>query len=145
MADPDLAMFSEQDVEAARRLKQLRDAGVPEQGMLEIGRVLGMTMSQLAAATRGVIVDAFVEAGDNERDVGLRLAAAARELRPHVVHALEYTFDLHLREQIRSDIISRADLASGTIGAQEVTAALRRPGGLHPPRRAAAAGGARAG
>ncbi len=92
--------------------------------MLEIARVLGMTMSQLAAATRGMIVDAYVEAGDNERDVGLRLAAAARELRPHVAQALEYTFDLHLREQVRSDVISRADLASGATGAQEVTAAF---------------------
>jgi len=124
VAEPDVAIFSEQDLEAARRLKQLRDAGLPEQGMLEIARVLGMTMSQLAAATRGMIVDAYVEAGDNERDVGLRLAAAARELRPHVAQALEYTFDLHLREQVRSDVISRADLASGATGAQEVTAAF---------------------
>lgn len=124
VAEPDLAIFSEQDLEAARRLKKLRDAGLPEQGMLEIARVLGMTMSQLAAATRGMIVDAYVEAGDNERDVGLRLAAAARELRPHVAQALEYTFDLHLREQVRSDVISRADLASGATGAQEVTAAF---------------------
>jgi len=124
VAEPDVAIFSEQDLEAARRLKKLRDAGLPEQGMLEIARVLGMTMSQLAAATRGMIVDAYVEAGDNERDVGLRLAAAARELRPHVAQALEYTFDLHLREQVRSDVISRADLASGATGAQEVTAAF---------------------
>jgi adenylate cyclase len=124
VAEPDVAVFSEQDLEAALRLKALRDAGLPEQGMLEVARVLGMTMSQLAAATRGIIVDAYVEAGDNERDVGLRLAAAARELRPHVAQALEYTLDLHLREQIRSDVISRAELASGVRGAQEVTAAF---------------------
>jgi adenylate cyclase len=122
VAEPDSQVFSEQDLQAAVRLRELREAGLPEDGMLEIARVLGMTMSQLAAATRGMIVEAFIDAGANERDVALRLAGAARELRPHIAQALEYTLDLHLREQIRSDVLSRTELASGATGTQEVTA-----------------------
>lgn len=122
VAEPDSQTFSEEDLAAAVRLRELREAGLPEEGMLEIARVLGMTMSQLAAATRGMIVEAFIDAGASERDVALRLASAARELRPHVAKALEYTLDLHLREQIRSDVLSRTELASGATGTQEVTA-----------------------
>ena len=122
VAEPDSQTFSEEDLAAAVRLRELREAGLPEEGMLEIARVLGMTMSQLAAATRGMIVEAFIDAGASERDVALRLATAARELRPHVAKALEYTLDLHLREQIRSDVLSRTELASGATGTQEVTA-----------------------
>jgi adenylate cyclase len=119
--DSDEKAFGEEDVEAATRLKALRDSGLPEDGIDEIARVFGVAMSQLAAANRSLIGEALVKPGDTERDVGLRFADAARELGPLVGATLEYAFKLHLREQIRHDVIGRAELQAGAPGTQEVS------------------------
>ena len=58
------AAFTDRDLEAARRVAALRAGGLPEEGILEVSRVLGMTMSQLAAATRGLVAEAFVRPGE---------------------------------------------------------------------------------
>src|SRR5262245_3529957 len=50
LVDDDEPGYGEEDLEAARRLQGLREAGVPDDGILEIGRLLGMSMSQMAAA-----------------------------------------------------------------------------------------------
>jgi adenylate cyclase len=120
--DPDEKAFGEEDVQAAQRLRALRDSGLPEEGMNEIARVLGVAMSQVAAANRSLIAEALVQPGDTERDVGLRFAEAARELGPLVGEALEYTFNLHLREQTRHDVIGRTQLRAGAPGTQEISA-----------------------
>jgi adenylate cyclase len=120
--DPDEKAFGDDDVQAALRLRALRDAGLPEDGMNEIARVLGVAMSQVAAANRSLIAETMVKPGDTERDVGLRFAEAARRLGPLVGEALEYAFNLHLREQIRHDVIGRAQLRAGAPGTQEVSA-----------------------
>ena len=79
-ADDDAAVYSERDVEAAERVRELRDAGVPDDGILEVGRLLGMTMSQLAAANRRLVADTFMRAGDTEYEV----ADALRRGRPGI-------------------------------------------------------------
>ena len=45
--------------------------------MLQVSRVIGMTMSQLAAANRGLGLRVFAEEGDSELEVGKRFAAIA--------------------------------------------------------------------
>ena len=46
--------------------------------MLEVARLLGMTMSQLAAANRRLIADAFMREGDTEYDVAAPLRRGRR-------------------------------------------------------------------
>jgi adenylate cyclase len=119
--DPRERAFTEEDVESARRTKAFRDAGLPEEGMLEVSRVVGMAMGQIAAANRDLIGDAFLEPGDTELDVGLRYAEAARSLAPMLGATLQYVLNLHLREQIRREVIGRAELAEGRLpGAADV-------------------------
>jgi adenylate cyclase len=108
-------------VEAAKRLLAIREAGLPVEGIQEIARVLGVSMSQVAAATRGLIAETMVHPGDTERDVGLRFAEAARHLRPLLGDAIVYAYTLHLREQIRNDVIGRAELTEGAPGTAEVS------------------------
>ncbi len=103
LAEPIEAAFSEVDLEAAKRIAALREGGLPDEGMLEIARVLGMTMSQLAAANRRLIADALLRDGDTEHDVAMRFAEAAREFSPLIAESLGYVLNLHLREQIRHD------------------------------------------
>ena len=40
--DPDEPRGTEADLEAARRMKAFRDAGLPEEGMLQVARTIGM-------------------------------------------------------------------------------------------------------
>jgi adenylate cyclase len=125
LSEEDAPAYTGRDVEAAERVQTLRDAGVPDEGVLEVARLLGMTMSQLAAANRRVIADAFMEKGDTEYDVAKRFAEAARAFIPLIGDSLEYVFSLHLREQIRHDAFDLAELSSGrAAAADEVTVAF---------------------
>jgi adenylate cyclase len=122
LAAEDEAAYTEQDVEAAKRVKMLLDAGLPEDGVLEVARLLGMTMSQLAAANRRLIAEAFIAEGDAEDEVANRFAAAAEALMPQVADSLAYVLRLHLREQIRHDAFELSDLAAGRLPAGDEVA-----------------------
>ncbi len=122
---PDEPALTELDLEAARRMKAFRDAGITEEGILEVSRVIGMSMSQVAAAIRRLIGESFIHPGDTERDVALRFAAAGEALNPMLGATLEYVFTRHLREQVRQDVIGRAEIEAGELaGSAEVTVAF---------------------
>jgi adenylate cyclase len=122
LVDDDEPAFGEQDVDAARRIAVLRDAGVPDDGILEVGRLLGMTMSQLAAANRRLIAEAFVEEGDTEYEIAKRFELAAEAFSPLIVESLGYALNLHLVEQIRHD--AGITTGGGPVSTQEVTVAF---------------------
>lgn len=117
----DERVFNEQDVEAARRLRAFLEAGLPEDGVFEVTRVVGMGMAQIAAATRELIAEALLRPGDTERDVGRRYAEAARSLGPMIGPLLEHVFYLHQREQVRSEVVGAAEREAGSLpGSAEV-------------------------
>ena len=116
--------FNERDLEAAQRVAALRAGGLPEEGILEVSRVLGMTMSQLAAATRGLVADAFVRPGGDEYEIAGRLRQAGEVFAPMLGDALSYLFDVHLREQIRHDAVAAPEAARGPVGGQPATVAF---------------------
>ena len=118
-AGDDAAVYTERDVEAAERVRELRDAGVPEDGILEVARLLGMTMSQLAAANRRLVADTFLQEGDTEYEVATRFAEAARAFMPLIADLMPYALGLHLREQIRHDAFGQAELSSGRAAARD--------------------------
>lgn len=114
--------FTDQDLEGVRRLKAFLDAGLPEEGIIRNARVIGMAMAQVAAANRELIGTTLMKPGDTERDLGLRYAQAARELGPLVGQVLTEILNLHLREQVRQDVVGQANLASGEFaGTSDVT------------------------
>lgn len=120
---PDEAAFTEEDVAAAKRMAALRQAGLADEGILEVSRVIGLALGQVAAASRALIAEATLAAGGTEADVGRRLAQGARDFTPMMGPLLEYVLNLHLRELVRSDVIGRAEIAAGRLpGAQDVTA-----------------------
>jgi adenylate cyclase len=122
MPDPDDRAFTQDDVEAARRIKAQLETGLPPEGMLEASRVLGIAMAQVAAASRSLVAEAVLQPGDNELDLARRYVEAAERLRPMTGPMLNYVFEQHLRELIRQDAISVAELRSGQLaGSQEVT------------------------
>ena len=113
--DPDEKSGTEADLEAVRRAKALRDAGLPEEGMLQVSRTIGMAMARIAEANRELTVRTLMQPGDTERDLAQRFAAAAEHMLPLIEPTLVYAFQAHMLEQIRRDVIGAADLASGEI------------------------------
>ena len=125
LPDPgsDEAVFSEDDVDAAKRIGALREAGLPDDGILEVSRVIGLALGQVAAASRALFAESTLAEGGTEAEISRRLAEGARRLGPMMGPVLEYVLNRHLREQVRSDVIGRAEISSGRLpGAQDVTA-----------------------
>jgi adenylate cyclase len=113
--------FDDDDVDAAQLLKELLDAGLPEEGLLEVARVLGHAMSRTAEAIATLMGETFLQAGDTERDLGLRYAEATEQLAPVMEPLLSYVLRLHLLQLVRSEVVDRAALSSGEFpGASEV-------------------------
>ena len=142
LADDDDAVYSERDVEAAKRLATIRAAGVPDEGILEIGRLLGLTMSQLAAANRSVIGEAFIADVDDEYEAAQRISTAAKHFLPLIgevarVRAPGPPPRTGPPRRLRGRRAARRGRRRGRHGL------LRRHGRVHPARRDAGAGRAR--
>jgi len=114
--DPDERRATEADLEAARRVKAFIDAGLPEDGLLQVARTIGMGTARIAESNRELIVRTLIRPGDTERDVALRFVAAADAMLPLVGPVVNYALQAHLLEQIRRDVIGATNLASGDVG-----------------------------
>ena len=113
---------TDDDLAAAERVRTLLDAGLPEDGVLEVTRVIGMAMSQIAAANRSLILNSLIQADDTEYDAARRLAAAATSLQPLVGETLAHALRMHLVEQIRHDVLGSGAPGRRESGATEITA-----------------------
>lgn len=115
---PGADVFSEEDIEAAQRVKNILDLGVPEEELLEISRLLGISMSQFAAANRNMAGRVFAAPDDTEKEIALRYAALQQHFAPLLAPVMAHVLQLHMREQIRNDVFA------GTLGeageAQEI-------------------------
>jgi adenylate cyclase len=114
--DPDERSLTEADLEEARRIKAFRDAGLPEEGIVQVARTIGIGTARIAEANRDLVTRTLMQPGDTERDLALRFAAAAEHMLPVFEPTLSYAFRAHMLEQIRRDVIGAADLAAGEIG-----------------------------
>lgn len=119
------AVYSDADVEAARIVGQIRAAGMPDEGILEISRVMGQTLSRLSSAVGSVFSESFIQEGDTEIDVGERFAEATSALAPTLAPIITYVFDVHQRQQLRRNMIGRAEIAAGRLeGGRRVAVAF---------------------
>jgi adenylate cyclase len=115
--DPDERSATEADLEAARRVKAFHDAGMPEEGILQVARTIGMGTARIAEANRELIIRTLMRPGDTERDLALRFAAAAEHMLPVFEPILLHALRSHLLEQVRRDVIGTAELEAGEVGA----------------------------
>jgi adenylate cyclase len=123
--EDDERAFGQRDVEAARQLKAFMDAGLPLDGIMGIARVMGEGMARTTNAVMDIAGKAFLRPGDSERDLGLRYAQAAEQLIPLMEEQLDYVFNLHMREGIRSDVVTATERATGQVpGSREVAVAF---------------------
>ena len=118
-------VYGEADLGAAKRAKLFLDAGLPEDGVLDTSRIIGISMANLADANRDLVGEVFTEPGVDERELAQRYAAAAQTMSPLLGETLLHAYRIHLREAIRQAVISEAELAEGRLsGSDEVTIAF---------------------
>ena len=107
--DPGERVCDAQDVASAQAFAQLRAAGIPEESLLDVTRVLGTGLAQSADAMRTVMAALLLEGGADEHEIASRNAEAARELLPLMTPLMEHTLRLHLRDQIRNQVFGLAE------------------------------------
>ncbi len=110
--DPDEVAYGQRDLEAAKRIKQFLDAGVSSEGVIEMARVLGQSLSRVAEASRFVIGQSFLGPESTEYDVAQQ-ARLARPLADLMEETLAYVFDIQLVDQLRHEVASNAEIAAG--------------------------------
>jgi adenylate cyclase len=121
--EADEVAATDADLETAKRIRTLLDAGVPEDGVVENSRVLGLAVSNVAASATALVGEAMLRPGDTELEAAHRYLEATRTLQPMLGPAVVYALNLHLREQIRQAAVGSAELAEGRLaGTREVTA-----------------------
>ena len=114
--------ITEEEIELGRSARALLDAGLSEESFLELTAAMSRAMQNVAASLTAVFGEAFLQAGDTERDLGLRYSEALRNLGPLAAPTLQHMLNLRLREQMREAVISQAELQAGRLaGAQPIT------------------------
>jgi adenylate cyclase len=122
--EDDQPVYADADLEAAKRAKRFLDAGLPKEGVLETSRLIGISMANLADANREMVGEVLTEPGVDERELALRYAEAARAMSPLLGETLLHAYRIHLREAIRRDVVTEAELAEGRFGTDEMTIAF---------------------
>ncbi len=115
LPDPDERTFTEADLEAAVRTEALRDAGLSDESIVEIGRVMARATFGVASAVVRVFSETFVEAGDDEQSLALRYAEASRELTPMLGPVIEHVLGVQQRSLIRQTAVDLSTLETGRL------------------------------
>jgi adenylate cyclase len=120
---PDDRTFREDDVAAARLAVEFEKAGVPREAMLATTRVLGRGLAQAADVMRSILLGMVMRPGATEAELALGYAQASDALAPMMAPLLEQLLRIHLRDAVRSELVSVAERDEGALpGARPVAA-----------------------
>jgi adenylate cyclase len=123
--DPDAVVFSQVDAEAAEMTQLFRRAGISDEQLVAITRVLGRGLSQAAEAMRSLVLELVLQPGSTEADLAERYARRVETLMPMLGPLLEQMIRVHLRHMVRTEAISAAERVEGTLpGARDVAVAF---------------------
>jgi len=118
---PDEAVYTEAELESATRILLARQAGISDEEILDLLRVLSRGLSQAAESLRALPLKLVLEPGMSERDLAGRYAQAAAQLYPLVDPLLSNVLALHLRHTAQSEVISALERTGGVLpGSRQV-------------------------
>lgn len=101
------------------------EAGVPEEDLITVGRLLGRGFSQAAEVMRGIALQIVLEPGLDERELAIRYAHAAGSLAPMIEPLLGNLLKLHLSKIVQTELISAEEREAGVLpGARQMTIAF---------------------
>src|ERR1700733_12396100 len=95
--EPDEAVYTQADLETARMTHVARAAGISDEDLLELLRVLGRGLSQAAESLRTLPLKLVLEPGMSEGELAQRYAESVAALYPMVNPLVSNLLALHLR------------------------------------------------
>jgi adenylate cyclase len=107
--------FTDEDVELARIVRYLLDAGLPRAEVIEVARVFGQSTAQIAEALRLFVGNALIQPGDSRAALALRYAEAADDLAPLIPSLFSLTVRAHMRDAIQRELITAAEREAGEL------------------------------
>lgn len=122
---PDEPVYLDDDLDAAKRVGALRAAGLEDDSILELARVISNGLNPLAVTIAGVFAATYLEEGDDEARLALRYAQATEDLLPLIGPALNHGLMVQQRALVRQASAIGESLAEGRLpDAQETTIAF---------------------
>ncbi len=119
--EPGEAIFTEAELESTRMIHVAREAGISDDELLDLLRVLGRSLSQVAEALRALPLKLVLEPGLSEAQLARRYALAVQRLYPLADPLVTNVLALHLRHATQSTVINEMERSSGTLpGSREV-------------------------
>jgi adenylate cyclase len=123
--DPTERAYTDLELEGARNAKAFRDAGLAEEDMLEVTRILGRGLAQAAEAMRAVTLKLVLRPGASEDELAYAFAEAAAHLTPLTAPMVNQMLRLHLRHVIHTEMLNVAEREAGVLpGARDVGVAF---------------------
>ena len=125
IADLDDPVYTDLELEAARRLKAARALGIPDEDTLDLLRVLGRSLSQAAESLRAMPMKFVIEPGLSEAELAQRYAAAVEQMYPLVDPMISSILTLHLRHATQAEVVNALERSGGELpGSREVAVAF---------------------
>jgi adenylate cyclase len=118
--DPEEAVYTEAELQSARMTNIALDAGLSEDDLLELLRVLGRSLGQAADSLRELPLKLVLEPGMSESELASRFASASGALYPLVDPLVSNVLALHLRHATQSTVVSELERTGGLPGSREV-------------------------
>ncbi|MCW3000277.1 MAG: family 3 adenylate cyclase [Solirubrobacterales bacterium] len=119
------ALYTDIDVDAARIARGFVDAGLSEDQILNVSRVLGRSFGQIAEMMRQVTFELVLRPGSSELELARNYQAASKLLAPSLGPLLETVLRLHLRNAVATEIVTAQERSSGALpGARHVVVAF---------------------
>jgi adenylate cyclase len=119
------ATYTELDVEAARIARGYVEAGLTEEQVLTVSRVLGRSFVQIAEFLRQITFELVLRPGSTELELARNYQAASEVLTPSLGPMLETVLRLHLRQAVATEIVTAQERITGELpGARHVVLAF---------------------
>jgi adenylate cyclase len=119
--EPDEPVLTDVELEGAQMVKTAREIGIPDEQILELTRVLGRALAQVAQSARRIPLARALEPGISEDDLARGYADAVAVLHPMLAPLLSNALTMHLRQGAQTEVISALERSGGELpGSREV-------------------------
>jgi adenylate cyclase len=121
VAEPEKAAYTEADLQSAQMIHATRDAGIADEEILDLLRVLGRGLSQAAVSLRALPLKLALQPGISEQELAERYTDVASRLYPLLDPLVGNLLALHLRHAAQSEAVDAMERSGGALpGAREV-------------------------
>jgi adenylate cyclase len=115
------AIYTEEDLEAIRTGNIARQAGIPDEEILELIRTLGRGLAPAAEVMRSLALRLVIAPGMSEYELARRYADTVAQLSPTIGPLVTNLLTVQLRQMAQSEVITAAERSGGRLpGSREI-------------------------